>query len=102
MALDLHIPPCISTLAHPLHPPPLEKLLTIQIEGSLVSIQRFLPGISWHTYLLCLVFPQPAGSEFARLAYRKLYGRDVRPEVVGAMVVRDDYLDWVPDVKPYP
>ncbi|KAK1768181.1 hypothetical protein QBC33DRAFT_569219 [Phialemonium atrogriseum] len=50
---------------------------------------------------LCLVFLQPAGSELARLAYRKLYGRDVCPEVVGDMVVRDEYLGWVPDVKPY-
>lgn len=31
MALPLHIPDCIRTPAHPLHPPPLDKPVRIQI-----------------------------------------------------------------------
>lgn len=41
------------------------------------------------------MFPQPAGPELARLAYREIYGQDVRPEVAGDVVVRDEYLGWV-------
>ena len=101
MAFKLHIPPCILTSAHPLRPPPLEKPLRIQIEGPIVAIQKLLPGISWHTNPLSLVFPQPAGPEIAKLAYRALYGRDVRPELANDVVVRDEYLGWVTDVIPY-
>jgi hypothetical protein len=101
MAFKLHIPPCISNPAHPLHPPPLEKPLRIQIEGPVVAIQRLLPEISWHTNPLSLEFPQPAGPEIAKLAYRILYGRDVRPELANDIVVRDEYLGWETDVIPY-
>ncbi|KAK0624758.1 hypothetical protein B0T17DRAFT_252001 [Bombardia bombarda] len=100
MALELHIPPCIRASAHPLHPPPPEQPLRIQIEGPLVSIQKLLPEIPWNTSVASLMFPQPAGSELARLAYQKLYGREVRPEVSGDMVVRDEYLGWVMGVTP--
>jgi hypothetical protein len=101
MAFELHIPPCINIPAHPLHPPPLEKPLRIQIDGPVVDIQKLLPEVSWHTNPLSLVFPQPAGPEIARLAYQKIYGRDVRPAVANDMVVRDEYLGWVTDVRPY-
>jgi hypothetical protein len=94
MAFELHIPPCIATPAHPLHSPPPEQPLRIQIEGPLVSIQKLLPDIPWRTEV-APVFPQPAGPELAKLAYRKIYGREIRPEVVGDMVVRDEYLGWV-------
>lgn len=101
MGLQLHIPPCISDPAHPLHPPPLEKPLRIQIEGPLVAIQKLLPSITWHTDPLALVFPQPAGPELAELAYRALFGREVRPDVANDLVVRDEYLGWVTNVIPY-
>ncbi|RYP57951.1 hypothetical protein DL769_009186 [Monosporascus sp. CRB-8-3] len=100
MALELHIPPCVSTPAHPLHPAPPEQPLRIHIEGPLVSIQKLLPGITWHTDVTPLVFPQPAGLELARLTYQKIYRRDVRPEIAGDMVVRDEYLGWVMGVIP--
>jgi hypothetical protein len=95
MALDLDILPCISNPAHHLHPPPSEQSLRIQIEGPLVSIQKLLPKIPWHTDITAHVFPQPVAIELAKLAYRKVYGRDIRPEVAGDLVVRDEYLGWV-------
>ncbi|KAK3936242.1 hypothetical protein QBC46DRAFT_419690 [Diplogelasinospora grovesii] len=88
MAFKLHIPPCISNPTHPLHPPPLEKPLRIQIEGH-------------HTNPSSLVFPQPAGPEIAKLAYQILYGRDVCLELANDMVMRDKYLGWVTDATPY-
>lgn len=100
MAFELHIPPCICTPAHPFHPPPLEKPLRIQIDGPLVAIERLLPGISWHTDPLSPVFPQRAGPELAELAYRAIYKRNVRPEFVDDLVVRDEYLGWVTGVIP--
>ncbi len=86
MAFKLHIPRCISTPAHPLHPPPLEKPLRIQIEGPVVAIDKLLPKLSWHMDPLSLVFPQPAGLEIAKLAYQMVYGRPVRPELANDLV----------------
>ncbi|OTA59739.1 hypothetical protein K449DRAFT_385073 [Hypoxylon sp. EC38] len=40
-------------------------------------------------------FPHPAGPELAKLIYQKIYGREVRSEIAGDMVVRDEYLGWV-------
>ena len=95
MALELHIPPFINEAASSLHPPSPEKPLRIQIEGPLASIQKLLLKISWHVEALPLAFPLPAGPELANLTYQTLCGRDVRPEIVGDMVVRDEYLGWV-------
>jgi hypothetical protein len=53
-----------------------------------------------HADVASPVFPQPAGPEPARLAYQKISGREVRPEVAGDMVVRDEYLSWVIGVTP--
>jgi hypothetical protein len=100
MALELYIPSCIRTPTHPLHHPPLDKALRIQIEGPLVSIQKLLPQIPWHVDCVPTVFPQPAGPELAKLAYRTIFGRDVRPEVCGDIVVRDEYLGWVREARP--
>ncbi|KAI1141371.1 hypothetical protein F5Y05DRAFT_259054 [Hypoxylon sp. FL0543] len=100
MALELHIPPCISTPAHPFHLPPVDKPLRIQIEGPLVSVQKLLPGITWHTDIRFHVFPQPAGPELAKLTYEKIYGQKVRSDVAGDMVVRDEYLGWVMEERP--
>ncbi|KAH9204199.1 hypothetical protein DL95DRAFT_319896, partial [Leptodontidium sp. 2 PMI_412] len=52
------------------------------------------PPLLWHTGVASLVFPQPAGPQLARLAYQKIYGREVRPDVAGDMDVRDEYLGW--------
>lgn len=101
MRFELDIPPCVSGPAHPLHPPPLEKPLRIQIEGPVVAIQRLLPRITWHTSPSALVFPQPAGHELAKLAYQALFRREVRPNVANDVVMRNEYLGWVTDVVPY-
>jgi hypothetical protein len=101
MAGELYIPHCVDTPPHPFHLPPPEKPLRIQIEGPLVSIQKLLPEIPWHTEVEPLAFPLAAGPEFAQLAYQKIYGRDVCSNVAGDMVMRDEYLGWVTDVRPY-
>ncbi|KAG9252400.1 uncharacterized protein F5Z01DRAFT_682576 [Emericellopsis atlantica] len=75
MALPLYIPQCIRTAAHPLHPPPIDEPVRIQIEGPLVSVQRLLPEVPWHV--------------------DAVYRQDVRPKIVGDMVIRDKYLGWV-------
>ena len=95
MALDLYIHPCIHNPPHPLHPPPLEKPLRIQIQGPLEPIQKLFPDVFWHTSSLDPSFPQPAGLKLASLTYQKLYGQEVRQEVDGDVVVRDEYLGWV-------
>lgn len=96
MALKLHVPPCIRDPAHALHPPPIDRPLRIQIEGPLVSIQKLVPGHSWHFAKPSAEhFPQSGGEALAKLAYRTLYGIDVCQEVEGDMVVRDEYLGWV-------
>ncbi|GAB1215659.1 hypothetical protein ATERTT37_004851 [Aspergillus terreus] len=92
MALPLYIPLCMHTPPGKHHFPPLDKPLRIQIEGPLVAIQRLLPDISWRLDLPDQTFPQPAGPELARLAYQKIYGRDVCLEVSGDLLVRDEYL----------
>lgn len=92
MALPLYIPPCFRTPTGPYHLPSFEKPLRIQIEGPLVAIQRLILPASWHLDVVTLKFPQMAGPELARLTYRTIYGRDVRPEVLGDLVVRDEYL----------
>ncbi|KAM5347066.1 hypothetical protein ACJ41O_010071 [Fusarium nematophilum] len=102
MALDLHIPPCIRSPAHPRHPPPLEQPLRIQIEGPLVSIEKLLPGVRWQLDGPSRPSVQPAGPELARVAFRALYGQDARPDVDGNMIVRDEYLGWVmEDPRPW-
>ncbi|RDL31009.1 Arginine deiminase type-3 [Venustampulla echinocandica] len=98
MALELYIPPCIIT--HGAHSPPVEQPLRIQIGGPLVSIQKLLPKTPWDAEPLSPVFPQPAGPKLAKLAFQKIYGREVRPEIAGDFVVRDEYLGWVTEVRP--
>jgi hypothetical protein len=95
MALELHIHPGIHNPARPLHPPPPDKSLRIQIQGPLESIQKLLPDVSWHTKNFITSFPQPAGPRLASLTYQKRYGQEVRPGVNSDVVVRDEYLDWV-------
>jgi hypothetical protein len=100
MALPLYIPHCIHTPASQYHLPPADQPLRIQIEGPLIAIRRLLPHIPWRLDLADRTIPQPAGPELARLTYQKLYGRDVCPEVPGDLVVRDEYLGWMPEKRP--
>jgi hypothetical protein len=101
MAYKLHIPHCICSPSHPLHPPPLEKPLRIQIEGPLIAVKRLLPETIWNPNILSPVFPQPGGLELAKLAHREIYGHDVRLDVTNDLVIRDEYLGWVADKMPY-
>jgi len=38
----------------------------------------------------------PGGPKLAELVFQKIYGRGVRYEVAGDMVVRDEYKGWIP------
>ena len=91
MALKLFIPPCIHSRRHPLHPPPLNKPLRIQIQGPLESIQKLLPNVLWHPIG---PFPQPGGLELAILTHRALYGEEGGGKINATPAVRDEYLAW--------
>ncbi|KAF4340802.1 arginine deiminase type-3 [Fusarium beomiforme] len=95
MALNLHIPPCMRSPTEPRHPPPIDQPLRIQIEGPLSSIKKLLPGVEWQLEGVFRPTLQPAGPELARVTFRTIYGHDIRPEIDGDMVVRDEYLGWV-------
>lgn len=97
MALPLYIPPCIHTPSGQYHFPPPDQPLRIQIEGPLVAVQRLLPHVPWHLNLLDQTFPQPAGPELGRLTYQTIYGREVCLGAPGDLVVRDEYLGWMPE-----
>ncbi|KAE8135125.1 hypothetical protein BDV38DRAFT_294790 [Aspergillus pseudotamarii] len=100
MALPLHIPPCIHNPTSKNHLPAQDHPLRIQVEGPLIAIQRILPHTPWHLSLQDQTFPQPAGAELARLTYRQIYRRDVNPEVPGDLVVKDEYMGWMPEKYP--
>lgn len=100
MALPLYIPPCIHTPADQHHLPPPSQPLRIQIEGPLIAIQRLLPHTPWHLGFQDRTFPQLAGPELARLTYQTIYGRDVYPEIQDDLVVKDEYLGWMPEKYP--
>jgi hypothetical protein len=100
MALSLYVTPCIHTPAGQYHLPQPDQPLRIQIEGPLIAIQRLLPHTPWCLGLLDRKFPQPAGPELARLTYQEIYGRAVCPEDPGDLVVRDEYLGWMPEKYP--
>ncbi|CCF36698.1 hypothetical protein CH063_08203 [Colletotrichum higginsianum] len=95
MALELYIPPCIRTPASRLHPPRIESPLRVQIEGPLESIQKLFPSVVWEISLVSRPFPQAAGAALAALTFRHIFGTDVRPDIPGDMVVRDEYMGWV-------
>ncbi|RJE26866.1 hypothetical protein PHISCL_00778 [Aspergillus sclerotialis] len=100
MALPFYIPPCIHAPPDQYHLPPPDQPLKIQIEGPLVAIQRLLPHIPWRLGYLDRTFPQPAGPELGRLTYQVIYGREVSSEVQSDLVVRDEYLGWMPEKRP--
>ncbi|WDK09221.1 arginine deiminase type-3, partial [Colletotrichum graminicola] len=87
--------PASKSPAGHLHPPRIEQPLRIQIEGPLKSIQKLLPSMVWETSYQAPKFPQAAGLALAELAFWQIYGVDVRPDVRGDMVVRDEYMGWV-------
>lgn len=89
-ALPLYIPPsCIMNPPHRFHFPSEEQPLRIQIEGPLLAIQKLLPEVSWQLHHND-PFPLPGGPKLVELAFRAVYHRDVRPDVAGDMVVRDE------------
>lgn len=90
---ELCIPPCISSPAHAFHSPPPDTPLRLQIEGPVVAIENFLPGIPWQTDVRSLRFPQRVGPALARLAYRTVYERNACPDLEHDIVVRDEYLN---------
>ncbi|KFY48169.1 hypothetical protein V496_10318 [Pseudogymnoascus sp. VKM F-4515 (FW-2607)] len=92
-ALPLYIPPCP-------HAPSSEQPLRIQIEGPLLALQKLLPGVSWHIPHDSPEFPLPGGPELAKLAFQKIYHRDIRPDIAGDMVVRDEYKGWLVEARP--
>ncbi|KFY08659.1 hypothetical protein V492_06016 [Pseudogymnoascus sp. VKM F-4246] len=47
-------------------------------------------------------FSLAGGPELAKLAFRALYQRDVRPDVAGDMTVRDEYAGWLVEARPVP
>jgi len=94
-ALPLYIPPCVTTPSHPFHPPPSEQPLRIHIEGPLLALQKLLPEVSWHLTNYSPEFPMSGGPKLAELAFQQIYHRKVRHEVVGDMVVMDEYKGWV-------
>lgn len=100
MALPLYIPPCLHTPAGQYHFPSPAQPLRIQIEGPLTAIRRLLPHVRWRLNHLDRTFPQPVAPELARLTYQTVYGRDVCPEVPDNLIVRDEYLGWMPDKRP--
>lgn len=99
MSLPLYIPPCIHTPADQFHFPPPNRPLRIQIEGPLIAIQRLLPHTPWNLDLHERTFPQPAGPELARLTYQTIYGRHGSAEVPGDLIVKDEYLGWMPEKR---
>jgi len=61
----------------------------------LLALQRLLPGVSWHLINYSPEFPMPGGPKLAELAFQQIYHRKVRHDVVGDMIVRDEYKGWV-------
>lgn len=94
MALELYIHPCIHIPPYRLHPPPPNEPLRIRIQGPLETIQKLLPGVSWHPIG---PYPQLGGLKLASLTYQKLYGGKANK---AAPVVRDEYLAWVLEKLP--
>jgi hypothetical protein len=87
MALKLHIPPCIATAAHRLHPPPLHRPLRIQIEVPNGGYSKAAPKDT----IPHPVFLHTAGPEPAKLAYQQIFRRE-EAEVNNELVIRDEYL----------
>ncbi|KAF2788695.1 hypothetical protein K505DRAFT_254951, partial [Melanomma pulvis-pyrius CBS 109.77] len=85
---------------HRFHLPPPEQPLRVHIEGPLLALQKLLPEVSWHLTTHSPEFPMSGGPKLAELAFQKIYGRKVQPDVAGDMVVRDEYMGWIPEAPP--
>lgn len=92
MLPPLYIPLCIRTPPGHLHLPPPEQPLKIEIEGPLVAIQRLLPHMPWRLDKPVLTFTGLAGSELLKLAYQKIYGPDICPDIPADLLAWDEYL----------
>ncbi|KAL3418790.1 hypothetical protein PVAG01_09011 [Phlyctema vagabunda] len=99
-ALPLYIPQCLRNPPHRFHLPSLEQPLRIQIEGPLLALQKLLPEVSWHVPHNFPEFPLPVGPKLAELAFQRIYKRDVQQDLIGDMVVRDEYKGWVVEARP--
>lgn len=101
-ALPLYIPPsCLLNPPHRFHFPSEEQPLRIQIDGPLLAIQKLLPEVSWEVPQRGPIsFPLPGGPKLAELAFRAIYHRDVRPDVAGDMVLRDEYPAPLAEARP--
>lgn len=77
------------------HLPSDQKPLRIQIEGPLSSVKKLVPDAEWNINLFYQIFPQPAGTSFARCAFAKIYGRLPNDDTPNDLVVRDEYMGWV-------
>ncbi|KAF4781002.1 hypothetical protein HER10_EVM0005779 [Colletotrichum scovillei] len=95
MALELFIPSCIRSPPGHLHLPDIERPLRIRIEGPRESIEKLFPSVSWDTRVFDGKFPQEAGPLLATLTFRHIYGKSVRSDVPGDLVVRDEYIGWI-------
>jgi hypothetical protein len=93
MELELAIPPCISIPAHPLHFPSLDRPLRVQIAGPLASLMALLPDLKTTVDkgINSSFLPKALGLQFARMVYRKLYQREVQPEIVGDLELRNQF-----------
>ena len=100
MAFDLFIPKCTHDPAHELHFPSVERPLRVNIEGPLVSIQRLVPDVTWHTETEVPDFPQKGGPALAKLAYETLYGHSLDETAESEVVIRDEYLGWITESRP--
>ncbi|ESZ95234.1 hypothetical protein SBOR_4346 [Sclerotinia borealis F-4128] len=105
--LPLHIPTCLSTPPHPLHPPNPDLPLRINIEGPILALQRLLPEVPWQVPPArhnVSGFPMPGGPALAALAFREIYGRDPRADVAGDgdrdMVLRDESKAPIIEARP--
>jgi hypothetical protein len=99
MEHDLHIPACLHTPPHPLHPPSYEKPLRIDVAGPLSAIEKLLPNVSWNINLRDLRELQPAAIELARKVYQILYAQV--PQSEDDLVVRhEDLAPKNPDMPP--
>ncbi|KAJ5707559.1 hypothetical protein N7488_007360 [Penicillium malachiteum] len=80
------------------HQPP-DRPLRIHVEGPAVVIERLSPHI-WNVEDGKRTYSQRAGPELARLTFRALFWRDVRPDVADDMVIRNECLDWMKQKSP--
>lgn len=96
---ELHIPACLDSPPHPLHPPLYEKPLRIYVYGPLSAIEKLLPNVPWTIDYYNQRDLQPSAIELARIIYRVFYG--LEPQLENDIVLRDEQLGWFnPNMPP--